>query len=349
MSSIDGDSLLRPLSEDDPCGLDLEYDPDMAALEEAARGKPEQQYGSTIIQAEPPDWSAARKSALALLERTRDIRVVVTLANASLGLGKLEDFAECLRVLDGYVKNFWSSVHPRLDEDDDNDPTSRVNALAALCDHSTTLRLAQRVALVSAQGLGSFSLLDAHVASGEAMAPPDMEEEPSSSTIDAAFLNADLESLVASEKQLEQILDYLQSIEITVTQQVGAGSAMSLDKLREIVVAMKALLRRYLGQRSSEVATEEEPEGSLADSSDSSQAAPRPKANPAEINSREDVIRAIDRICDYYARVEPSSPLPLLLKRAKRLATKSFLDIIRDLTPEALGQATALAGSDPED
>jgi type VI secretion system protein ImpA len=56
------------------------------------------------------------------------------------------------------------------------------------------------------------------------------------------------------------------------------------------------------------------------------------------------VIRALDKICDYYKRYEPSSPVPLFLNRAKRLASKSFLEILRDLTPDALNQALAIGG-----
>jgi len=67
-----------------------------------------------------------------------------------------------------------------------------------------------------------------------------------------------------------------------------------------------------------------------------------------EITSREDVLRALDKICEYYNRYEPSSPLPLLLTRAKRLATRSFLDIIRDLTPDSLSQAESLGGVSSE-
>ena len=60
----------------------------------------------------------------------------------------------------------------------------------------------------------------------------------------------------------------------------------------------------------------------------------------------EDVIRTLDRLCKYYEKYEPSSPLPLLLMRAKRLASMSFLDIIKDLSPDALTQARAVGGFD---
>jgi type VI secretion system protein ImpA len=60
------------------------------------------------------------------------------------------------------------------------------------------------------------------------------------------------------------------------------------------------------------------------------------------------VARAIDRICDYYSRNEPSSPVPLLLQRAKRLATGNFIDIVRDLAPDAMGDIEKICGLESE-
>ena len=49
---LDLDSLLLDLSVDAPCGEDLEYDPAFGELERSAEGKPEQQFGDTIVEAE---------------------------------------------------------------------------------------------------------------------------------------------------------------------------------------------------------------------------------------------------------------------------------------------------------
>jgi type VI secretion system protein ImpA len=62
------------------------------------------------------------------------------------------------------------------------------------------------------------------------------------------------------------------------------------------------------------------------------------------VRSREDVLRAIEQICAYYAAYEPSSPVPLLLKRCKRLVNKDFMDIVKDLAPDALSQIETIAG-----
>ncbi len=63
-----------------------------------------------------------------------------------------------------------------------------------------------------------------------------------------------------------------------------------------------------------------------------------------EIDSREDVVRQLDRLCEYYRRHEPSSPVPMLLRRAKRLVSKDFMEIVRDLTPGGVAEAELLGG-----
>jgi type VI secretion system protein ImpA len=68
------------------------------------------------------------------------------------------------------------------------------------------------------------------------------------------------------------------------------------------------------------------------------------------INNRKDVIRLLDRICTYYQHFEPGSPVPLLLKRARHLVEKNFIEIIQDLAPDSAGKIKSLiAGDDKEE
>ena len=71
------------------------------------------------------------------------------------------------------------------------------------------------------------------------------------------------------------------------------------------------------------------------------QAAP---AVTGAIRNREDVVMLLDKICGYYERNEPSSPLPLLLQRCRKLAALSFIDIVKDLAPSALQQVELIGG-----
>ena len=104
MAILDVDRLLEPVSDDSPCGPNLEYDDTYAAFERAARGKAEQQYGETIIPAEPPDWAEVRRLGVELVERTKDLRVVCQLARGVLETDSLSDFAASLALVRGYIE-----------------------------------------------------------------------------------------------------------------------------------------------------------------------------------------------------------------------------------------------------
>jgi type VI secretion system protein ImpA len=47
----------------------------------------------------------------------------------------------------------------------------------------------------------------------------------------------------------------------------------------------------------------------------------------------------------YYRRFEPSSPVPFLLARAQRLVYMDFVQILNDMTPEALDKLKVIIGS----
>ena len=45
-----------------------------------------------------------------------------------------------------------------------------------------------------------------------------------------------------------------------------------------------------------------------------------------------------------YIRHEPTSPVPLLLQRGKRLVTMSFMDILHDLLPDSIQTMQKITG-----
>ena len=71
----------------------------------------------------------------------------------------------------------------------------------------------------------------------------------------------------------------------------------------------------------------------------------RPAAQSGVIASRAEVAAMLDRLCAYYARHEPASPVPLLLGRARGLIDKSFVDLLKELAPDGLTQLTQVIGT----
>lgn len=344
MPTIDVEALLAEIAPGDPCGPDLEYDAEMRELEQASQGKPEQQIGETIVAAQQPDWRDVRRRATALLSRSKDLRIANILARALLHTEGFDGLAAGLGVMRGLIERYWETLHPRLDPDDNNDPTMRINIVMGLCDQTGTLVYVRNTPFVSAANLGRFSLRELSFAAGEST-PPEGETAPSLATIEGAFLEAPLESITATATALDEGLAHLRELEAKLTDYVGSSNAPNLDPLRRLMYQAAKLVKEKLAARTasadSDVATASG-EASASEGTSVSPAAGRTLTG--DIRSREDVVRALDKIVEYYGRFEPSSPVPILVKRCKRLVTASFEDIVRNLVPDAVNQLEVFKG-----
>jgi type VI secretion system protein ImpA len=72
------------------------------------------------------------------------------------------------------------------------------------------------------------------------------------------------------------------------------------------------------------------------------------RGTPGTIVTREDVLKSLDRACEWLEKNEPTNPAPLLIRRAQRLMGKNFLEIIRDLAPAGIDQIENIAGTHNE-
>ena len=342
MSVIDVPKLLQPVSTDSPSGGDLEYDPAFVGMVRTAQGKPEQQIGDAVVQGQEPDWREVKKTAAQLLGRSKDLRLGVYLARALIKVDGFVGLADGLAVLKGLVEQHWETVHPLLDPEDDNDPTIRVNTLVGICDAEGMLRGVRETPLVSSNTLGRFSLRDVLVASGKLPAPAGNDAPPAMSAIEAAFMDGDLGALQATAGALEQSIEQTRGIEVLVTEKVGAAQAADFSPLTDALKGAHKVLNEQLARRGVAVASTGDGKEGVAAGGPSAAAA---QGVPGAINSREDAIRVIDRVCEYFVRNEPSSPVPILLQRAKGLVSKSFIDIVRDIAPDGITQVENIRGS----
>lgn len=342
MSSFDIDDLLREVSPDTPCGEDLEYDSAFGELERSAQGKAEQQIGDSIIEAEEPDWREVQKLSSALFSRTKDIRIAIYLVRASVKISGYLGLRDGLALLERLLQQYWDGVYPELDADDNNDPTMRINALVTLCDEQMVLKPLRQSPLVSSRMMGNFSLRDLAIAAGQ-LQPTDPSETIEMAAVNAAFMDADPEALQATTDAVNQSIEAINHIENFITEQVGVANAASFADLASVLKEAHQALSEQLAKRG--IGEPEAPEFIGDAEVTTTSASPRKSAAlSGEINSREDVIRALDKIQDYYNKYEPTSPLPILMERSKKLVNMSFMEIIQNMAPDGLSQIEAIKG-----
>jgi type VI secretion system protein ImpA len=334
MADFDLEALLAPLQPDAPCGADLEYDPAFMALQAAGAGRPEQQYGDTVIPAEEPDWPAVHEQALALAQRTRDLRVAVWLVRSGARLKGWQGALDGLRLVQGLLERHWAQVHPQLDASDGNDPTARLNALLPLVHDSAALADLRAAALTGQRG--GPRVREVELAFGRADALPGEAVPTEQGLLDAVAAAA--AAMPGLTERLQAGAQAVQGIAAAIEQQVGAAQGPDFAPLQRLLKPVSALAVQLQGGAAPEAAAQ--PGGALA-----VPAAPAAAASGV-IASREDALRALQRACDWIERNEPSNPAPLLIKRAQRLMSKNFLDIIRDLVPDGVREVEKLAGVD---
>ncbi|HJT51989.1 MAG TPA: type VI secretion system protein TssA [Nitrosospira sp.] len=327
--------LLAPISVVRPCGPNLEYDPDFIALEQASQGKPERQTGQVIIPAEEPNWVDVEQRAIPLFSRTKDLRVAVHLLRALIHRDGMPGFASGLKLLHALLTSYWESVHPELDPDDDNDPAMRLNALAPLADPETVQKDVRNVNFVSTGSHARLSVKDVLIEQGKFPASG-AGAVPTRGEIEEVLCLPENASSVAA---IGEALTVLNGIHIFLGEKVGYDRIPDLQPLRDMLKTVAQLYEAKAGAAAMPI------QDSSTAVSSNTEIDGRSIGIPAgAIQSREEAVRLLDKICEFIERTEPANPAPLFIRRGQRLMTKNFVEIIQDLAPDSLNQIKQITG-----
>lgn len=345
---------LLPVSEDDPCGPDLEYDNEFLALNQAAAGKPETQFAP----AEPPDWRSVKSLAEALNGRTRDLRVANLLLRARLRLEGFETLGPGLRLFEQLLTNWWDELHPRPE---DGDAFARVNVLNELTSLAATLGDVRASLVLDDRGIGQITVRDIEIAMGDLTARDD-ESVPSRGQIEHMLADA-----VAGYPQLATqataAVQALDALTACLSARLGYGEMPDFSVLRTMLDGVAAVSPRPitldadaddLAGLLNDLGISQDDAGNARDDSPAAPApARRGRSGGAAggigaIESRADAVRAIDAVCAYLEKHEPTNPAADLLRRAQRLIDRNFLQLVREFAPDAVGEVARMLGVDPD-
>jgi type VI secretion system protein ImpA len=323
---IEFDEFLLEVSDEPPCGPDLTYDADFLALENAARGKNEQQFGDTVIPAEPPDWREVEKRASALLARSKDVRIAVTLCRAWVNVKGLPGLAAGVSLVCGLLERYWDTVHPIAE---DGDFFMRMNAVSSLNEVTGLLRDLRQVDFLRSSA-GVISVRDA-----EALARGNTVECGQKMSLDQLRLavqdahrqeNPILLAVKLAADSLKRMVD------LCVTKLPGAQRPET-DGLESLLAALHDLTPANSATSAAS-----------SDSAPSEHGARDQILQGGALRSRDDAISQLLAVADFVEKTEPTNPAPLLIRRAARLMRMGFIDILRELSPDSLSQIENITG-----
>jgi type VI secretion system protein ImpA len=331
--------LCEPVSVDAPCGIDLE-DTQLLASFDAFRV-----FGSDTSVRPDIDWPGVRTRALTALAQSRDLRLLTHLAAATLRVEGIKAFCVVLTVADCWLTRCWDLVFPRVQDD----ALLRKNALNCLADPMAIVAPLRRSPIISHRQFGTFTLRDVELATGQLEATDTDRNAPGTAQIEAALAAAPIEELSILVGELAAAGAALDNIVANMQHHAGPQSAPDFAALARPLTRIRKVLTEHLAARTGADPMAALAAGAAADifgrADDTAGAEVSVSADGVEIiKSRQDAIRAIDAAVLFFRRYEPSSPVPLLLERARRLVAKSFMEVLEDIAPEGVPQAKLVGG-----
>ena len=322
--AITVEALLAPVTEDAPSGPDLAYDPVRVEIEQAFERPVSIDVTGTEAAASTTDW----RRIVGLIEtqsaETKDVWLGAYLCRAGAAMGDLQLVLTGAEYLAGLCEQYWETVHPQLEEYGFQGRKGPCESLASVGDFLRPLR---RMRLLEHPRLGSFSAEDfkRFQTSGDA--------EDGYGQFKAALAATPEENLLAIAQTLEAVGDAIRRVDRVLVAQAGDETGANFQTTYETLSDIK---RSVLSFSASPPAAEETdtPSGEDAQASPS-----RSGGAGGKVESRQDVIKALDAIGDYYRLREPGSPIPVLLQRAREWVNLDFLSIIGDIAPGSVDEA----------
>jgi type VI secretion system protein ImpA len=337
MAKIDLETITQPISDEQPCGpdLDMEFDADFTNFVAEIDGK----IPNAFFSFEPGslDFAGYYERIGGILERTRDLRVLVPLAKLRILQSDISGFAATLDAIHRLLKERWSELHPQpLDFLE-----LGMGQLATLDDMPNVVLPLQHAPLMRSRRAGPITLRKWQVAQGDVKAR-EGEETLDAATITGALADAEGDELGRSGEALARAREAVAGIRTVCMQEAGYDKAPVLERLPAAIDAALALIATATGG------------AAVAEGAAEAEAGAAPGAATAIVKlpagavaTREQAIEAMHVAARYFALREPSSPVPILLREAQAASSKSFYELVNDLVPDSAASAFVSLGSEP--
>ncbi len=324
--ALDADALLIPVAGDNRAGEDLSYDDDRVRIEAA--------FDTSVSNTEENDDSVDWREIISLIEqqslRTKDIWLPVFLCRAGGRAGRIETIVTGATFLGGLLEEYWPDAHPLLEDLGFQGRKGPCESLTRIGEFLAPLR---RTVLVAHPRLGSFNG-DDFIRFAENGAAED-----GYGMFRAALADVGEAPLLEAIAQLDAIRDGIRRGDAVLTANAEGDTATNFKPTYDALAAIRRAVAAFSSQPEAEIAADEAVLAPAARSGGSAGGA---------IETREDVLRAIDAIAEYYRRREPGSPVPVALARVRNWVSADFLTILQDIAPGGLEEVkTVLVANRP--
>ncbi len=324
------------------CGPDLyDTEPAFAALLDSCEELLPERFSE--FDRSEIDFTDLFKQMDGFLKQSRDLRLLVILAQFGLLSGQVHTFANSIRIIRKLLENHWDDVHP---SDADFGHMERIGALESLNNRPTVVLPLEAAPLLKTRRTGPISYRAIQIAAGDATARPD-EHTISLGAIEAALTSGELEQDAIDEilKDLGDLPDELQTIAELCTEKLKESGAKAAPPNYETLSTLLKEMNAELNKRLGRLSPEETEASSSEDTAAEAAVADTSQASQSEIKNAAQAKLILDAVEDYFASREPSHPALFLVREARGLVGKSYLDALKILMPRRFDDVALILGA----
>jgi type VI secretion system protein ImpA len=357
LADIDLVTLLKPFEGDSSAGADPREDFSPQAPYRALRtarnaARTTERAADADPNAEqspPPEWRSVRQLGVKLLAETcKDLEVAAWLTEALVRAEGLAGLTAGAQLIAGLVRGFWDQgLLPPIDQEGISARVSPVEGLSGATGDGTIVQPLRKLVLfsrpdgtpvplygfeqsVKLRGETDANRVKQRVAAGVV---PFEEMERDARVAGAAVfaaLRTEARAALAAWQDMSAVFDTAAGID-----------GPSTTRVRGVLESILEIAARFAPPEAA--APEAAPDDAVVmDDAEGAPAAPGAKAAHAAPQNREDMLRELGRIADFFRRTEPHSPLSYTLDEAVRRGRMSLPDLLEELVPDANARGAIL-------
>lgn len=371
------DSLLSPIDAANPSGTELRNDARFHALERQleslSRESRQRQIDSGNTGAVDLDWAQLLADAAELAASGRDLRLLVIVARLQTNEEGLAGLSRGLGVLAETVTRYWDTVHPMLRDSPSKRESAlrRINALYQIENaDSGILGDLEFATLLSPRGLGPITGGDLAVggmsrAAFLAEGPTGLGDKELADLIarhEARVNRVKAACRATAAERPEEMAALIAAVKDAETALAGLEAALAPHVTENDTTVKFAALAQFLSRVGQTLASEQTVSAENQTTPAPAEKAEAPAMNGASppaagtpppgaastitgaINSRRDVEKCLDQIIDFYERTEPSSPIPHLARRMRKMVPMNFMQLMEEIAPSGMKEFRGVAG-----
>lgn len=348
-SVLDIESLLQPISDEDPAGKDQREDPSPMSvyyLLKDARSQARAAERQLLMgdDSATPDWRPITETAPEFLSSlSKDLEIAAYLVEGlvrSHGFAGLRDGFLLLRRL---FEEFSDHLYPRPDEDGIETLVAPVTGLNGNDADGTLIAPIRNVPLTPLIDEGEFGLATYEQAMDLERSDAEQRDRRISQgaipldTFNAALLTGTPEWFGNLRDDLIAAKEEWTALSAWLDEKYGRDAPPSSNirnALNDCQQALESVARDKLATLQTEdaAAEEAESEAAAADNDGAPAAATKPSGDSVDnMQNREDAFKVILRVAAYFRKTEPHSPISYALEQIVRWGRLPLPDLLKEL------------------